>query len=224
MPRCGSSPRVRGKRIFHWPVLCRPGLIPACAGKTRSCTLAFSTWTAHPRVCGENEILTAEDLNSQGSSPRVRGKHAAFATEIPYGRLIPACAGKTKSLRSASALRRAHPRVCGENAAFKALDALDEGSSPRVRGKLASDGSHYIRHRLIPACAGKTQARGVEKCSVWAHPRVCGENHPSQGGRARRWGSSPRVRGKLGKRRLNVLGEGLIPACAGKTQSLIGRR
>ena len=50
----------------------------------------------------------------------------------------------------------AHPRVCGENAAFKALDALDEGSSPRVRGKPHVHTPLGPPKGLIPACAGKT--------------------------------------------------------------------
>ena len=51
-----------------------------------------------------------------------------------------------------------------------------------------------------------------------AHPRVCGENASSGKSQLTKKGSSPRVRGKPGKRSFNGGRCGLIPACAGKTQ------
>ena len=50
----------------------------------------------------------------------------------------------------------AHPRVCGENL-IHYLDSLSHaGSSPRVRGKQLDSQARCQAHRLIPACAGKT--------------------------------------------------------------------
>ena len=94
--RCsGSSPRVRGKPIVapveHDP----PGLIPACAGKTRAHRRPRPSRTAHPRVCGENEPGQPGRGVLGGSSPRVRGKHGHRGQGQPRRRLIPACAGKT---------------------------------------------------------------------------------------------------------------------------------
>ena len=111
------------------------GLIPACAGKTCCVACLMTLGKAHPRVCGEN--LPAFDTipTTAGSSPRVRGKLYGYAGSGLVMGLIPACAGKTKISGEFYQEYGAHPRVCGENAAFKALDALDEGSSPRVRGK-----------------------------------------------------------------------------------------
>ena len=71
------------------------------------------------------------------------------------------------------------------------------GSSPRVRGKPGQGSGRSADQRLIPACAGKTQASGGPTSSDGAHPRVCGEN----GCRVLRHRTSP----------------WLIPACAGKT-------
>ena len=50
----GSSPRVRGKPRTDLAATPRPGLIPACAGKTFSRSPTRKTRGAHPRVCGEN--------------------------------------------------------------------------------------------------------------------------------------------------------------------------
>ena len=51
---CGSSPRVRGKLVCFSLCLSFPGLIPACAGKTRNPRRGRKMDEAHPRVCGEN--------------------------------------------------------------------------------------------------------------------------------------------------------------------------
>ena len=54
--------------------------------------------------------------------------------------------------------------------------------------------------------------------TLWAHPRVCGENWAFLLLPLRMFGSSPRVRGKLRVFVGDTLRVGLIPACAGKTR------
>ena len=54
----GSSPRMRGKRIFALWIENPAGLIPAHAGKTAYSQALDHTHTAHPRACGENTMLT----------------------------------------------------------------------------------------------------------------------------------------------------------------------
>ena len=71
-------------------------------------------------------------------------------------RLIPACAGKTRSHSWNSSRRPAHPRVCGENRDEALKEYQEYGSSPRVRGKLRDDIKARKISGLIPACAGKT--------------------------------------------------------------------
>ena len=53
----GSSPRVRGKLIDEVSSQIEAGLIPACAGKTPRAAPFGLTFGAHPRVCGENQLL-----------------------------------------------------------------------------------------------------------------------------------------------------------------------
>ena len=91
----GSSPRVRGKHWLRVWSRYRPGLIPACAGKTERKTIRYPEHWAHPRVCGENVFKIADGNAYTGSSPRVRGKLFAKLKEIACAGLIPACAGKT---------------------------------------------------------------------------------------------------------------------------------
>ena len=192
----GSSPRVRGKRYGARSFIPHERLIPACAGKTQHAYQCQAPTRAHPRVCGENEEQLRSQTFAGGSSPRVRGKPGRKHPKPHPGRLIPACAGKTGSLGNAAAGRRAHPRVCGENAPSTTATKAAHGSSPRVRGKQGAFGAAGFGFGLIPACAGKTLQRGREPAPAWAHPRVCGENFPPILSNCARWGSSPRVRGK----------------------------
>ena len=131
----GSSPRVRGKPFAKSLRRRRCGLIPACAGKTRHRLTLAATRKAHPRVCGENCLRSVSFSRWAGSSPRVRGKREQDGLIGPETRLIPACAGKTSRIAAVRACLRAHPRVCGENAAVFNSVAGAAGSSPRVRGK-----------------------------------------------------------------------------------------
>ena len=213
----GSSPRGRGKRQHPRRGGAAGGLIPACAGKTRSGGSLPGGRPAHPRVCGENVALSHDAVYSTGSSPRVRGKHSGEVTQQPRVRLIPACAGKTARGRRTPSSCRAHPRVCGENPRSRGYARSSDGSSPRVRGKRRAPGSGGDPPRLIPACAGKTAQPRIEPRRFQAHPRVCGENDQINNGTAPRPGSSPRVRGKPVQRHAAREDCRLIPACAGKT-------
>ena len=173
----GSSPRVRGKLVGHHPRRARPGLIPACAGKTTGWRRRRSGGSAHPRVCGENDSEELAEDREWGSSPRVRGKLLVGYSITQQHRLIPACAGKTHQIRRASRVgvahpracgenqegahggrvaAVAHPRVCGENSPPAIGTSQSAGSSPRVRGKQGGTPTPGPQDRLIPACAGKT--------------------------------------------------------------------
>ena len=111
----------------------------------------------------------------------------------------------------------AHPRVCGENLGGNPDILYVEGSSPRVRGKLVKLGYASNEGRLIPACAGKTQAGLKQSPATPAHPRVCGENQTHRTPETLAQGSSPRVRGKPCQVHARSPQRRLIPACAGKT-------
>ena len=172
----GSSPRVRGKPFGGATTISRQGLIPACAGKTARQPGALPGAPAHPRVCGENSARRRSWNSSTGSSPRVRGKLKHMGGMLWDAGLIPACAGKTPSLRPGANHLGAHPRVCGENQRERGRGESHEGSSPRVRGKLQGLSRLSPFRGLIPACAGKTPVPRPECAISKAHPRVCGEN------------------------------------------------
>ena len=113
----GSSPRVRGKPVLRGRVRRRQRLIPARAGKTTASHVTKCATSAHPRACGENMHKNVTNPTFTGSSPRVRGKRCRAPPGMLRGRLIPARAGKTVTLKWRHNPTEAHPRACGENSA-----------------------------------------------------------------------------------------------------------
>ena len=116
----GSSPLTRGKPIAQLVASVGQGLIPAHAGKTTPRQSTASHSPAHPRSRRENTGQMTLETIVHGSSPLTRGKHRRSGRRRRRGRLIPAHAGKTISMRPASATRPAHPRSRGENSASSA--------------------------------------------------------------------------------------------------------
>ena len=135
------------------------------------------------------------------------------------GGLIPAHAGKTGKRHWSVRCRWAHPRSRGENAAMRAHEQLNGGSSPLTRGKRRWRGCSWWGVRLIPAHAGKTAAVRRRPGRVRAHPRSRGENRSSSAPWLVGCGSSPLTRGKLTLTIPVSCVIGLIPAHAGKTRA-----
>ena len=109
----GSPPHVRGKARPAAPTSFF-GITPACAGKRGAGGGNVCSRQDHPRVCGEKWPGTPSIRPSAGSPPRVRGKEFAYAGIDVYGRITPACAGKSDVCCAGEGLRGDHPRMCGE--------------------------------------------------------------------------------------------------------------
>ncbi len=196
-PREGSSPRVRGRLGADFQAGLESGLIPAGAGQTVSVRRGIWSPRAHPRGCGADERDITPAGLGEGSSPRVRGRHAVFHGTVHSTGLIPAGAGQTR-IRGGFVDR-------------------GEGSSPRVRGRQIPELEARIRRGLIPAGAGQTQFHQVLCAWQGAHPRGCGADSIAFLVLWAAWGSSPRVRGRRSHPlNLRTTG-GLIPAGAGQT-------
>ena len=213
----GSSPRMRGKRPRRASQRRGSRLIPAHAGKTKTAALCLQGSQAHPRACGENVGSSILSAVAGGSSPRMRGKPGSRPKRFRKAGLIPAHAGKTPLDGLIVDKPTAHPRACGENTVDETAWNATNGSSPRMRGKPSCIGRRNEHAGLIPAHAGKTRVLRVTAISVPAHPRACGENMPCTPPLASVKGSSPRMRGKPIPQIAGAIGQGLIPAHAGKT-------
>ena len=131
-------------------------IIPACAGNTLSILCALSNRSNHPRLRGEYVAYALQRDIPWGSSPLARGILNRCVCKSYISRIIPACAGNTKSDKYCQNLYWDHPRLCGEYAEGMALKDCLIGSSPLVRGILLFDILRSSTLRIIPACAGNT--------------------------------------------------------------------
>ena len=218
--RKGSSPLTRGKRRDAEVRGHVEGIIPAHAGKTQTGAAVRSTRRDHPRSRGENKQLQHGAVIALGSSPLTRGKRLP-AGRPPHGRgIIPAHAGKTPSAWSPCSRRRDHPRSRGENTVCVPLGAFCGGSSPLTRGKRLSRDLGDHGRGIIPAHAGKTCRLTVWPPARRDHPRSRGENFGVSIATITARGSSPLTRGKHRLVRAALLGDGIIPAHAGKTRHM----
>ena len=239
----GSSPRMRGTPLLqhHEPFVVR--IIPAHAGNSEVVSAVERLDADHPRACGELGSGSPGCTSASGSSPRMRGTRATHPWEETTPRIIPAHAGN--SFRGASRWSRStdHPRACGELTDSADLSIVLFGSSPRMRGTRSQRFNHLPRHRIIPAHAGNSRARGGPQSPSADHPRACGElglrddrpgladlDHPRACGElsppasdaSTHNGSSPRMRGTpIQVARRGQRGR-IIPAHAGNSNQSAG--
>ena len=214
--RLGSSPHVRGALRQSKGFFQSFGIIPACAGSTRSAFARHTSMRDHPRMCGEHTWFGSSVYVGRGSSPHVRGApRQAPERLIPAGGssphvrgaqsggqhgnrqcgIIPACAGSTRSSFCPLPARRDHPRMCGEHSACVVVTSGDTGSSPHVRGARCRCRLRQLRRGIIPACAGSTECMILTIMLTRDHPRMCGEHVVVVVPVLAKEGSSPHVRG-----------------------------
>ena len=188
-------------------------------------------------MCGEKSCAQLGTSSIVGSPPRVRGKGIVVTVHSRAAGLTPACAGKRAWHQCPEAVRKDHPRVCGEKYFARIPSASIAGSPPRVRGKAELTPLASPHSRITPACAGKSRfsiedngkdegspprVRGKARengCFGAAeedHPRVCGEKIIRGAHRLLNKGSPPRVRGKVILIVSISSSMRITPACAGK--------
>ena len=157
--------------------MCTMGIIPACAGSTRTRSNTGRNNRDHPRMCGEHSVSFRGSFHSWGSSPHVRGALYPAQERVLFGGIIPACAGSTHCPPTHLVSARDHPRMCGEHTDIGSPKSICRGSSPHVRGALNALGGAFRRAGIIPACAGSTSIAAFAAEESRDHPRMCGE-HP----------------------------------------------
>ena len=158
-----------------------------------------------------------------GSSPRVRGTLVGVQRVGGAVGIIPACAGNTSRTTRATRGWRDHPRVCGEHVKTNGGRMVPTGSSPRVRGTREDQWWEDGPNGIIPACAGNTMKSIFSDDNTRDHPRVCGEHRVGVQLPVQVPGSSPRVRGTRTMTPTRFVKRGIIPACAGNTQTVSGQ-
>ena len=154
---CGSPPHARGRlQSTPWQ---NPNtrITPACAGKTAQRTLAKLHLKDHPRMRGEDSVAKSARLCIWGSPPHARGRPARRRTRAFANWITPACAGKTETMASMTNGAKDHPRMRGEDCPLWHSPHVTHGSPPHARGRPKHVYDQYVRDRITPACAGKTQ-------------------------------------------------------------------
>ena len=111
----GSSPRMRGARNATVDDSICQRIIPAYAGSTAVAKVNHAAVGDHPRVCGEHAWSRRSSPSELGSSPRMRGAHAAGDLDVDRDGIIPAYAGSTCPPSTPAHPVGDHPRVCGEH-------------------------------------------------------------------------------------------------------------
>ena len=192
----GSSPHARGARWNLRPGGVVMGIIPACAGSTRSGYRAFRGVWDHPRMRGEHRDEGRGAEMTEGSSPHARGaplwvrQNLTLVGIIPacagstrlctkstiFKGIIPACAGSTRAPGSAGRTGWDHPRMRGEHDDESITRIGCWGSSPHARGALIQAVGKRKTVGIIPACAGSTgYCERIVNCDR-DHPRMRGEH------------------------------------------------
>ena len=126
-----------------------------------------------PLMRGSRFRLEAAD-GEEGIIPAHAGSRAVPAGRHEPGGIIPAHAGLTKVSSHSNILSGDHPRACGAHAWQDQLNAIKQGSSPRMRGSLVCLHNHVFEFGIIPAHAGLTKFIFSIGCTIRDHPRACG--------------------------------------------------
>ena len=208
---------MRGQQNGRYGNMCILRIIPARAGPTVVRTRHAHLVSDHPRSCGANGAAPRPCMGAAGSSPLVRGqRNPNTLVRLGY-RIIPARAGPTRNLGLAVWERPDHPRSCGANANPTKFSNVQSGSSPLVRGQLASITRKTVSSRIIPARAGPTRSSRHGLTHLPDHPRSCGANLAVWLIRPPSVGSSPLVRGQPSLGIPGAVALRIIPARAGPT-------
>ena len=105
--------------------------------------------------------------------------------------------------------------MCGEHVRVFSSTPLAEGSPPHVRGAYDVFHCHNGRPRITPACAGSIFNLRPLNSTLEDHPRMCGEHASLSERSCFKVGSPPHVRGASQSQLVQIVNQGITPACAG---------
>ena len=152
----GSPPHARGRRPHGHRGVGRPGITPACAGKTSAVEVKETMNRDHPRMRGEDWSSDDWQAALAGSPPHARGRQRnGHGPQVEDG-ITPACAGKTPAPSAERTTKTDHPRMRGEDGADAVHGLPGRGSPPHARGRLRPSRPAGLPAGITPACAGKT--------------------------------------------------------------------
>ena len=146
---------MRGKGVLDYMGIPTKGITPAYAGKSLVLVCTFQILQDHPRVCGEKRTAGRPVLVERGSPPRMRGKVCFLGCISVLTGITPAYAGKSYLIGTGLSDTKDHPRVCGEKTVLDLSRLVEQGSPPRMRGKVDNVRRGQAHPGITPAYAGK---------------------------------------------------------------------
>ena len=108
--------------------------IPARAGEPHFAQRTPDRLWVYPRACGGTRAAVKFSAFCTGLSPRVRGNLRTRYDGDMWDRSIPARAGEPTCAHQGFRRASVYPRACGGTGNARAVEALESGLSPRVRG------------------------------------------------------------------------------------------
>ena len=126
---------MRGKVLRTSPRLALSGITPAYAGKSHSKRTREKINGDHPRLCGEKNDFSGNDILGIGSPPPMRGKVSTSAKHTLSTGITPAYAGKSDFHDAHLRFFEDHPRLCGEKHILFIIGGDCMGITPAYAGK-----------------------------------------------------------------------------------------
>ncbi len=153
------------------------GITPACAGnRHRNAYIARAAWD-HPRLRGEQSVISPFMFFAAGSPPLARGTAIQVSNAGMLIGITPACAGNRYLPASPSLCCQDHPRLRGEQVLPASPRVGSLGSPPLARGTANIRHRFILLSRITPACAGNSFWCLVATVGRRDHPRLRGEQH-----------------------------------------------
>ena len=111
----GSPPLAREGRAVTICIIPLSRITPACVGRTQRCPNLVLLRQDHPRVCGNDCVVTSHGFKGRGSPPLAREGHSLINFMSIIFRITPARAGRTGRLIHSRCRHKDHPRSRGKD-------------------------------------------------------------------------------------------------------------
>ena len=153
----GSPPLAREGRAVTICIIPLSRITPACVGRTQRCPNLVLLRQDHPRVCGNDCVVTSHGFKGRGSPPLAREGPIEFCDNIHRIRITPARAGRTIIICLLLLVLGDHPRSRGKDLSTLSVAAAALGSPPLAREGQNTNMYFHCCFRITPARAGRTE-------------------------------------------------------------------
>ena len=130
----GTPTPARGRRVAQIEFGIRRRYSPACAGTTACCRRCKRPGPVHPRLRGDDPMVSVRSLSSRGTPPPARGRRHGRLGDEGRLRYTPACAGTTPARAARIIAVRGTPPPARGRRSRRRRSARSLPVHPRLRG------------------------------------------------------------------------------------------